>query len=102
MKLARRLQHPRFGAFRKDNPFRIPLQFFNYTADESHGRLSSPPSAKPQPFIIGARTFLSAATHKAKEILELLKPVEVGFRLNPNLNRALNLNRNLFVPERGD
>ena len=37
IKLARRLQHARLRAFRKNNPFGMPLQFFNDVADETHG-----------------------------------------------------------------
>ena len=37
IKLARRLQHARLRAFRKNNPLRMPLQFFDDTANKSHG-----------------------------------------------------------------
>ena len=37
MELPRGLQHARFRAFGKDNPLGMPLQFFDDTADKTHG-----------------------------------------------------------------
>ena len=37
MKLTRRLQDPRLGTLRENNPFRMPLQFFKQTTDKTHG-----------------------------------------------------------------
>ena len=37
IKLARSLEHARLRAFRKNDPFRMALQFFNDVPDKSHG-----------------------------------------------------------------
>jgi hypothetical protein len=39
MELASGLEHARLGAFREDNPLRMPLQFLDDAANESHGGL---------------------------------------------------------------
>jgi hypothetical protein len=39
MELASGLEHARLGAFRKDNPLRMPLQFLDNAANKSHGAL---------------------------------------------------------------
>src|SRR5581483_11804706 len=39
IELARGLEDPGFGAFGEDNPFRVPLQFFEDLPDKSHGGL---------------------------------------------------------------
>ena len=39
IELARRLDHARLGAFREDNPLRMPLEFLDDAANESHGGL---------------------------------------------------------------
>ena len=49
IKLARGLEHPRLSSFRKDNPFRMPLQLINNTADEAHGRSAKPSTARASP-----------------------------------------------------